>query len=138
MTKEKRISSTGFEKRLRRACDGLVYVSETDSEVEPLFGGRAKSSSSADVLSAIGVSDLRHVTETDFNKFFERWTVEKEWFDASQKKIAKRFQALKHLLERELTDLKVFRVGKIRVTIYVLGLDKDWKVAGVKTSAIET
>jgi hypothetical protein len=138
MTKENLNPPSDFEKRLRKACDGLVYVSETDSEVGPVFGTRAKSSSSADVLSAIGVSDLRQLKESDFNKFFERWTVEKEWFNQPQKKIAKRFQALKHLLESELIYLKVFRIGKIHVTIYVLGLDKDGKVAGIKMSAIET
>ena len=138
MTIEKRFKKKSFKLRLKEACEGLVYVSETDSAVEPFFGEKARSRSSADVLTAIGVPDFLHVAKIDFETFFERLTSEKDWFGDRHKINANGFKALKRLLENELTDLKVFRVGKIQIAIYVLGFDKDGKVAVVKMNAIET
>jgi hypothetical protein len=42
------------------------------------------------------------------------------------------------LLEENLADLTVFRIGSIRIDIYVVGLDADGNLAGIKTKAVET
>jgi hypothetical protein len=41
-------------------------------------------------------------------------------------------------LENELEDIRVIRVGRIQVDIYVIGNTKDGEVAGIKTFAVET
>jgi hypothetical protein len=138
VTKENKTSSKSFPRRLARACEGLNYVSETDSAVEPLFGGEARSTSASDVLAAVGVSVPNNTDERDYEKFFARLSDQKDWFGASQRKNAQRFEALKHLLESELSDLRVFRVGKVQNTIYILGVGRDGKIAGVKMDAVET
>lgn len=138
VAKEKRTRSKTFQTELERACGGLNYISETDSGVTPVFGAASRSASTPDLLGAIGVSDLEDVRETDFAEFFSRLTAERDWFDAEQRKNAKRFGTLKRLLDEELNDLKVFRVGRLRVSIFVLGRGRDATVAGVKMDAIET
>jgi hypothetical protein len=45
---------------------------------------------------------------------------------------------LRQFLEQNLTDLKVFRIGRIRLDVYVVGLDSEGNLAGVKTVAVET
>ena len=127
-----------FRHRLERACEGLNFVSETDSNVTPFFGRAPTSASTSDVLTAIGVSAATTVAVADFEKFFSRLTSNKEWFGESQRTNAARFKVLKQVLRSELDDLKVFRVGKIHITIYVVGLDHEGRTAGVKTYAIET
>ncbi len=123
---------------LTSACEGLNFVSEIDSKVIPVFGPAPNSRSTADVLKAIGVSPTEGVSPADPDKFFSRLTAKKDWFDETQRENATRFKALKDLLENELQHLTVFRLGKIRITIYVLGIDREGKAAGVKMKAVET
>ena len=138
MPKHDPSKSESFPARLKRACEGLNFVSETDSDVVPVFGTGPGSRSMADVLTAIGVSSAKGSSETDLEEFFSRLTKKKEWFSEAQRANAARFKALKLLLQEGLADLKVFRVGKIQITIYVLGIDSEGNVAGVKMNAIET
>ena len=138
MSTKSKTRSESFPAALERACDGLNFVSETDSDVAPVFGGQPRSASTADILAAIEVSAAAHVEEVKFEKFFSRLTDQKDWFGPEQQKNAKRFASLKRLLEEELAGLKIFRVGKIRLTIYALGLDPGGNVAGVKMIAVET
>lgn len=138
MSKENQTRSKTLPAELKRACEGLNFVSETNSNVTPVFGARPRSTSTADVLAAIGVSASERVEETDFERLFSRLSDEKDWFSPEQQKNAKQFDALKRLLETELKNLKVFRIGKIRLTIYALGSAPNGKIAGVKMDAIET
>ena len=138
MPKHDPTTSESFRERLKSACEGLNFVSETDSDVVPVFGGEPRSASTADFLTSIEVPPTKDVATTDLEKFFSKLTKKREWFGETQRANAARFKALKLLLESELSDLKIFRVGKIRISIYVLGLDREGKVAGVKMDAIET
>jgi hypothetical protein len=113
-------------------------VSETDSEVTSVFGKKATGSMTGEVLSAIGVAAKDDIEIANAKEFFARLAKHREWFTEEQKRNADGFGALKNLLESELDDLKVYRVGKIRIDIYVLGVDKDKNVSGVKMNAIET
>lgn len=116
-------TETDLKKRIAAACVGLVLISETDSPVEPFFGKRP--------------SQTRAV-EIDLEKFFDRLTAEKDWHTATHRKNAKGFAALKALLEDELSDIHVYRVGKIQVDYLVIGLTTDGMNAGVQMKAIET
>ncbi len=40
--------------------------------------------------------------------------------------------------EKNLRNLKVFKVGKIQLDIYVVGLDAENRLLGIKTKAVET
>jgi hypothetical protein len=135
---KKNIKDESFVSALENCCQGLFYISETDSDVIPVLGERARSHSYDDVLKAVGVLPTKEVEVADVDQFFSRLITEREWFDDRQCANAARFKVLKQFLEKELDDLNVFRVGKIRLTIFVLGTLKDRRIAGVKMNAIET
>ncbi len=42
------------------------------------------------------------------------------------------------LLENNLKGLKVFKIGKIQLDVYVVGIDAEGKLTGIKTNAVET
>jgi hypothetical protein len=74
----------------------------------------------------------------DFHEFFERLTRDRDWFGDAERARAKKFLELQKLLEENLVDLKVFRFGRIRIDIYIVGLDTDGNLSGVSTFAVET
>lgn len=135
---KKQDAAEPLEKRIEKACRGLTYMSETDAPVEPFFDGKTDRLAREEILKATGIDPKSPVEETDVGTFFGRLTAIQDWYEAGQKKNARRFASLEKLLREELSDLRVFRIGKIRVAIYVVGLDHEGTLAGVKTMAVET
>src|SRR3954454_1846664 len=127
------------EKLLAEIADsakGLTYISETDSAVEPYSGGNAET---VDVSHFISdkTDKIKHETLSPEN-FFGRLAVESDWFGAKEKENAQRFSELEKLLQENLRNLTVFKIGHIQLEIYVVGLDADNILAGIKTKAVET
>lgn len=122
---------------LRDACRGLQFISETDADIEPFIAGKPSGNDLAAYAQALALprADIEEVT---FRKFFGRLTAEREWFGEREKKRAARFAELQNVLEANLTSLRVIRAGKIRIEIYIAGIANSGRLAGVKTTAIET
>ena len=125
-------------KTIDKLTKDLIYISETDEPIIPFTLDRADAVTAVEVLRQIGHSDGEPVETIDAEGFFARLTTFREWFGPRENETAERFKALKNELEKELGGLKVFKVGKTRIDIYVVGLDKKGRLAGVKTKAIET
>lgn len=123
--------------QLEAACKGLIYISEIDAPVEA-FTSDTDSMNGGDILQQIvGKSDER-IEEADFSKFFEKLTAVKEWHGEREKVRAKKFLDLQKLIEENLSDRKVFRIGNIRIRIYAVGLDSSGRLVGITTNAVET
>jgi Nuclease A inhibitor-like protein len=142
MSKEKKINTEADEdslsKQIKKIAKGLYYISETDAEFSPFVGEEARDVTKDILLKQTGNRPDAPVEERDFDDFFKRLTNIQDWFGDEEKATAAKFGKLKELLERNLKDLKVFKVGRIQIDIYVVGLDKKGNLAGIKTKAVET
>lgn len=124
--------------QIKTASEGLWYISETDAEIFPFTGSKADAVTKENLLLQTGKPPDAPVEERDFNQMFERFITIQDWFGDEEKATAEKFAALKNVLERNLTDLKVFKVGRIELDIYFVGLDKEGNLAGFQTKAVET
>lgn len=124
-----------LEASIARSCIGLVYVSETDAPIEPFFVQNAADEPIADVLKKQFSGEC---SEADADDFFARLTTDQEWHTPLQKRTVKKFRALRNLLRSNLTDLRVYRFGRIRVDILAVGRDANGDLAGIQTRAVET
>lgn len=125
-------------RKIERACEGLIYISETDAPVLPFVGDPSDVLTAKLILQQTGVRADTQIEERDFDEFFVRLTTLKDWYGEKEIDRTKKFLELKKLLEENLRDLKVFRIGSIRIDIVVAGRDKDGNLAGVTTKAVET
>ncbi len=121
-----------------KAAEGLYYISETDAEILPFSGKRAAEVSAAEILKQTKSSPDSNVEERDFAEFFVRLTKIQDWFGEEETANAGKFAELKDLLERNLRDLKVFKIGSIELDVYAIGLDSENILKGIKTKAVET
>jgi hypothetical protein len=141
MSKKKKESSQTAKgnliEKIKKTVEGLYYISETDAEVLP-FTGKKSDSVSGEILLAQTKSNSKSIEERDFNNFFSRLTEIQDWYGEEEKEIAQKFSDLRELLEKELTGIKVFKVGKIELDIYVVGLDANSILTGIQTKAVET
>ena len=125
-------------RQIEQACDGLLYISETDAPVVAFYGSAARGTTGEIILQQTGSKPEGPAEEVAFDEFFARLTAIRDWFGAREKARAKKFLDLQNLIEENLSDLKVFRIGKIRVRIYAVGVDDEGRLMGVATDAVET
>lgn len=124
--------------QIKSAAEGLWYISETDAEIFPFTGSKADAVTKENLLSQLGKPADAPVEERGFEEMFARFVTIQDWFGDEEKATTEKFAALKSLLETNLTDLKVFKVGQIELDIYFVGLDKEGNLAGFQTKAVET
>jgi hypothetical protein len=141
--KEKKLVAKGpgnddLAERIRKACRGLIYISETDEPIELFEGGVVEKVTMKTVLEQAGHPSNSPAEASDLHKFFTRLTRVEDWYPSERKADAKRFAKLKKILEEDLADTGVFKIGKIRLDVYVVGLDKDGRLIGIRTKAVET
>ena len=127
-----------LSEHLKNASEGLYYISETDAELIPFIGEVAKDVSKEEMMRQTKTSSENPIEEIDFAKMFERLTNIQDWFGDEEKATAAKFAALKNILEKNLKGLKVFKIGKIELDIYFVGLNEQSILAGIKTKAVET
>lgn len=124
--------------QIKKFAAGLYYISETDAEILPFAGTEAKSVTVEEVLSQTKSAAGSPTEERDFSEFFARFTEMQDWFGDEEKETAQKFVRLKQFLEKNLKDLKVIKIGKIQLDVYVVGLDAESRLMGIKTKAVET
>lgn len=127
-----------LENLILASIDGLFYMSETDAPFTIFKGETTKELDLKFLKKSLKISNLKSFEEVGFELFFEKLISEKDWFGENEKKRMKRFIDLKNNLQDNLKDLKVFRFGKIKIDIFIVGLDNESKIFGIKTNSVET
>jgi hypothetical protein len=124
--------------RIRKLSENLYYISETDAEILPFAGKQAKAVTREEILRQTGNSPDAPVEERDFAEVFKRLTKIQDWFGEEETATAERFAVLQKFLEKNLKDLKIFKIGKVELDVYFVGLDERGVLTGIKTKAVET
>lgn len=148
MNKSESLDKSSPDKNLieefKKAAKDLYYISETDAPFEAFVWRREKGAepfsepNAADVLRFAKNAPETPVREQTIEDFFKHSTAEQDWHTDEDKETVRRFVKLKDLLQHELKNAKVFRVGKVELDVYIVGVDSDGNLAGVKTKAVET
>lgn len=127
-----------LKKQIEEAVNGLYYISETDAEIFPFIGKKAETVNAETILKQTNEDKCPKIEEKSFEEFFERLTSHQDWFGEDEIETANKFSKLRELLEANLSELKVFKIGEVEIDIYVVGLDSDGRLTGIKTAAVET
>lgn len=131
-------NANALASEIKKAVENLYYMSETDAGIVPFIGNKADSVTAANLISQTQSDEKSKVTEIKFDEFFSNLTKIENWFGDEENRTAQKFSGLKDLLEKNLKDLKVFKIGQIEIDIYIVGLDSQSVLTGIKTSAVET
>ena len=131
-------SSDNLAKMISNAVRGLSYMSETDAEITLFRGKTSTEITKNEILAQSGSEPDAPVEEKDFASFFKRLTEIQDWYGDEEKETVRKFSQLQAVLENNLRDLTVFRIGKVELKIYVVGLDEENTLLGIKTEAVET
>ena len=133
--------SPSLEVQIRALIPELLYPSESDEPLDyvscylkqegPLLVSQIK--------DWLMVAPSVYVEEETENWFWEPVTTEQDWYGDEEKARTTSFQQLKAVLDANLTDRQVFRVGDTEVDVYLVGRLPDGSGrAGIKTKVVET
>jgi hypothetical protein len=115
---------------LKQATDGLLYPSESDQPFDVFcWNTEAGSSETAEQQVASHADKNKKINEISLDEFFEEL---KEVEDAG------RFNRLRQALQTVLRDGRVFRLGSVRIDVYLIGQTPSGDWAGVHTVSVET
>ena len=123
---------------LARAADGLLYMSETDAPFAPVSWAGNDELTPEVVRRHCDVAENVPVEMQSIDDLFRVAVAEPEWKGAAQLATARRFQTLVQLLRDNLTDLRVFRLGRINMDVYVVGRAPSGNWLGLRTQIVET
>lgn len=131
-------SGADLATRLEQAVTGLLYPSETDAPVEVFVWRDEAPFTQQALLASSGYDEKTAVKTIDLDRFFRPVTTPQSWHGPAEQERVQRFTALRALLESELDDISVYRVGSVNIDVYVIGHTADGTYMGVKTQVVET
>lgn len=131
--------SQAASKLLQQASNGLVYTSETDAPLEAFAWTGGNDPITSEKFRELSKTDpSKRIKEVSINDFFATQTERYDGQSEDEEKTVERFKDLQKLITTQLADVKVFRVGDVDVSYYVVGKTKGGDWAGVWTRAVET
>ena len=124
---------------LTKASGGLLMPSESDAPFTPFSWTDAATRrvTIPRLLRLTGHTPDTSVEVVDLTWFFRNVAQHEPWHDEQQSADVRRFQRLERVLDQQLADVRVYRIGTIRIDAYIVGrCGRD--LAGVSTVLIET
>jgi hypothetical protein len=125
---------------LEEASHGLLFMSESDYPLVPLlWEGEGKEALTAEkLLSLTGKPADTPVEIEDIDEFFHIATREQDWHGEREREEVKRYQELVKLLKDNLSDIQVYRLGKVEIEVFIVGRTDKGDLMGLSTKVIET
>ena len=126
---------------LDNCVEGLMFMSESDFPLTPFVwpaeevGGELTGEA---LRRHRGYPADAKIERIEAAAFFERLTRIEEGLSPQRLKAAAGFRELWHRMSETLTDLRVFRLGRIRIDVFVAGRAPSGAWAGVSSTVIET
>lgn len=126
--------------KLQQASDSLLMPSESEYpfEVFRWVGQAQETLSEQKLIELTGLPQDTPVETVDLDYFFRNCAVQKEWHDETQAENVAKFQSLLRTLKENLTNIKVYRLGKIEIHVYIVGKTTTGDLAGISTKVVET
>lgn len=133
-----RLAGAALKSALDLACKDLFYISETDAPIEVIFRSPERKEPLFEIASTEVGASKNEIEKHTPEDFFDKLTAKRDWHEERDKKRTERLTRLRKLLESNLDDLMLFRSGRVRIEIVVLGFDSEGNAAGIRTKAVET
>jgi Nuclease A inhibitor-like protein len=122
---------------LKQASQGMLYTSESDYPFD-VFSWKTHTLTPEQVLVETKHPENTPVQAWSLDKFFAPTLEEKDWYGPKEKEIVAQYQRLVRTLQTTLSDIQVYRVGKIELDVYIVGKTPEGSLAGLSTKVVET
>jgi hypothetical protein len=136
MSEKESVTVESLKAQISDKIKGLYFPSESEAPIE--IADFEKNTDVVTSLKSLHPDKADYIAEADLNDFYEMYGVEKDWQNAIQKQFAKSFGEAINVMKENLENIKIYRIGEVRIDIYIIGKTRDGSFIGLKTSAVET
>ena len=119
---------------LRRAAEGLWYMSESDYPLEAVRLEGAEGPSRGRLVELAGAGEGAEIETRSAEEFFRDSAAVR----AGEPPRPDSFRGVLKVLRENLADVKVYRVGTVNVAVYALGRSPSRGWLGLRTRVVET
>lgn len=123
---------------LKKAVRGLLFPSEKDAPFAVRTLKTDVNVTKTRVAALVGQPEDAEVEELPFVKFFEAYTQIRKWHAEDDKAVVKRYQDLVATVRAHLREVKVFKIGRVRLKVVVVGKTAEGTWLALETDALET
>jgi Nuclease A inhibitor-like protein len=131
-------SDTEIIEELKQLTAGLLWMSESDYPFETVLWEGLPEISPQFLRSLSGEAEDAPVEIVSVDEFFRVAMSEESWRTEESRQEAKKYRRLVQTLKDNLDELKVYRVGKINIPVYIVGRDKLGNWLGISSRVVET
>lgn len=122
----------------KQASKGLLILSESDAPFEVVRWPAQGQLTPAKLLQLTNHPPNALVEIVNVDEFFAIATAEEDWHDEEERETMQRFQHLVSVLKQNLSNIQVYRVGKINIDAYIIGVTPNGDWMGLSTKLVET
>lgn len=123
---------------LMAAADGLLMPSESDYPFEPFCWKGVGELTPEALLVALGLPPDTPVEQRTLERQFAPLVRAWDGMDAAERAQRERFAALQAAFEAQLADIAVYRVGEVEIQVVIVGVDREGKRVGLRTTVVQT
>jgi Nuclease A inhibitor-like protein len=131
------LDATTFLQTIEDAARELLFPSESDFPIEPFSYGNQEPTPEA-LIEQRGLAADTPVEQAGICEFFEGLTETSEDASEADRACAERFRSLMTLLERNIEDVRMYRLGRVNIEVIVIGRHATGTWLGVRTNVVET
>jgi len=124
--------------QLKQASEDLLFLSESDAPFEVVRWPAQGQLTPAKLLQLTNHPPDAPVEVVNVEEFFAIATQAENWHDEEEREIVQRFQNLVSVLKQNLSNIQVYRVGKINIDAYIVGVTPSGHCMGLSTQLVET
>jgi hypothetical protein len=133
--KKRNFTLMSTQSNLEQAADGLLMMSESDYPFE-YFATDDTEINEALLLKLAGKPQGTLIEKTTIEQLFRNMADPNS--PSVKPETSARFREFMESLKNELTDITVYRVGEIQVHVFIIGINLQGTVSGMRTLLIET
>ena len=133
-------ATSSLSETLTQAAEGLLFPSESefpftyfewpDYQGKRLYAGK--------VLKLLGFPPDTPMEKKSLDDLFKQVIEVQDWYGEEENENVRKFVHLKQVLTEQLTSIQVYRIGKIEISVYIVGKTPDGQWAGLSTKVVET
>jgi Nuclease A inhibitor-like protein len=123
--------------RLKQATADLLWASESDYPFEVMTWERGVEMTPTALFKELAAPNMA-IKIISLADFFAPVLTTEDWYGAEELATVDRYANLAQTIESNLTEVQVFRLGEIEISVYIIGKTPDGDLIGLKTQAIET
>ena len=117
----------------------MLYQSESDEPFTTFTWKKAEGELTTDkLLKRVQKPASSPVQEVPLKDFFKDVTTEQDWHEEEEKATVEKSRNLLAVIQQNLSNVKVFKVGETKVSVFIVGKTDEGDWAGLKTTAVET